>query len=211
MEDTASENEDFQSLVRRVRSGDGQAAAELVQRYEPAIRRAARVRLVDTRLNRLLDSMDICQSVMASFFVRAALGQYELDTPAQLLKLLATMTRNKLANQVKGHRAIRRDFRRTEHRGGGTGSDDTSDGGGIEGLAGPGRTPSNEVATRELLEEARRRLFPDELTLLERREQGREWTEIAQELGSSPEAIRKRLARGIDRVAHELGLDQPNS
>ena len=69
-----------------------QAAAELVRHYEPAIRRAVRVRLVDTRLNRLLDSMDICQSVMASFFVRAALGQYELNTPDQLLRLLATMT-----------------------------------------------------------------------------------------------------------------------
>src|SRR5580704_8003946 len=112
MGEPPSENVDFQVLLRRVRAGDGQAAAELVRRYEPAIRRAARVRLLDTRLNRLLDSMDICQSVMASFFVRAALGQYELETPAQLLKLLATMTRNKLANQVKGHGAARRDFRR---------------------------------------------------------------------------------------------------
>ena len=33
--------------------------------------------------------MDICQSVMASFFVRAALGQYQLNTPEQLLNLLA--------------------------------------------------------------------------------------------------------------------------
>ena len=180
-----------------------------MRRYEPAIRRAARVRLVDTRLNRLLDSMDICQSVLASFFVRTALGQYELETPEQLLKLLATMTRNKLASQAKGHRAIRRDFRRIE-AGGGDG-DDTSVVGGIEGLAGQGPTPSSEVATRELLEEARRRFLPEELSLLERREQGREWTEIAAELGSSPEAIRKRLARAVDRVAHELGLDQPNS
>src|SRR6516225_780589 len=105
MEDSSSENDDFQALLGRVRAGDADAATELVRRYEPAIRRAARVRLLDTRLNRLLDSMDICQSVMASFFVRAALGQYELETPAQLLKLLATMTRNKLANQVKSHRA----------------------------------------------------------------------------------------------------------
>jgi RNA polymerase sigma factor (sigma-70 family) len=210
MDDSALENDDFQALLARVRAGDGQAAAELVKRYEPAIRRAARVRLLDTRLNRLLDSMDICQSVLASFFVRAALGQYELDTPAQLLKLLATMTRNKLANQVKGHAAIRRDFRRIEDRSGGSASDEMSFVGGIEGLAGPGHTPSIEVANRELLDEARRRLSPDELTLLERREQGREWSEIAAELGSSPEAIRKRLARGIDRVAHELGLDQPN-
>lgn len=206
MGDSVSANEGFQMLLRRVRAGDGQAATELVRRYEPAIRRAARVRLVDTRLNRLLDSMDICQSVLASFFIRTALGQYELETPDQLLKLLATMTRNKLANQVKGHRATRRDFRRIEAVGG-----DTSVGRGIECVAGQGPTPSSEVATRELLEEARRRLLPEELSLLERREQGREWTEIAAELRSSPEAIRKRLARAIDRVASELGLDQPNS
>ena len=33
------------------------------------------------RLRRLFDSMDISQSVFASFFIRAALGQYELDRP----------------------------------------------------------------------------------------------------------------------------------
>jgi DNA-directed RNA polymerase specialized sigma24 family protein len=118
MAETTSGNDEFQALLGRVRRGDAEAAAELVRRYEPAIRRAARVRLVDTRLNRLLDSMDICQSVMASFFVRTALGQYELETPEQLLKLLATMTRNKLANQVKVHGAGRRDFRRVEDRSG---------------------------------------------------------------------------------------------
>jgi RNA polymerase sigma-70 factor (ECF subfamily) len=198
-------------LVRRVRAGDGQAAAELVRRYEPAIRRAARVRLVDTRLNRLLDSMDICQSVLASFFVRAALGQFELETPEQLLKLLATMARNKLANQVKGHRASRRDFRRIEDRSSEKRCGDSSEEIGIYGLAKPGRTPSSEVAARELLEEARRRLSVEELSVLERREQGREWSEIAQELGSTAEATRKRLTRAIDRVARELGLHQPNA
>src|SRR5271166_2466222 len=100
MGEAPSENQDFQALLGRVRAGDAQAASELVRRYEPAIRRAARVRLVDTRLNRLLDSMDICQSVLASFFVRTALGQYELETPEQLLKLLAVMARNKLHNQA---------------------------------------------------------------------------------------------------------------
>jgi len=210
MGDQTSGNDEFQVLLGRVRSGDPDAAAELVRRYEPAIRRAARVRLVDTRLNRLLDSMDICQSVMASFFVRTALGQYELETPEQLLKLLATMTRNKLANQVKGHGAGRRDFRRLEDRSG-RDDGDHSVVGGIEAVAGPGHTPASEVATRELLEQARRRFSPEERSLLDRREQGCEWTEIAAEMGASPEAIRKRLTRAIDRVAHELGLDQPDS
>ncbi|MFO0891381.1 MAG: sigma-70 family RNA polymerase sigma factor [Isosphaeraceae bacterium] len=201
----------FEELIRRVREGDEQAAADLVRRYEPAIRRAARVRLLDTRLNRLLDSMDICQSVMASFFVRTALGQYEIDTPDQLLKLLATMTRNKLANAVKGHGALRRDFRRAEAPDQREAPDASSGGAGIGAIAGPDPTPSREVAARELLQEARRRLAPEELSLLELRQDGRGWAEIAAANGTSPEAIRKRLARSIDRVAHELGLDEPDS
>src|SRR3954469_24678427 len=103
---------EFQDLIRRVRAGDDAAATELVRIYEPAIRRAARVRLGDSRLRRLFDSMDICQSVLASFFVRAAMGQYELDQPDQLLKLLTRMATNKLANQAHHHRARCRDYRR---------------------------------------------------------------------------------------------------
>src|SRR5579885_2113346 len=107
-----SDASDFHDLIRRVRAGDEAAAAELVRRYEPAIRRAVRIRLADTRLARAFDSMDVCQSVLASFFVRAALGQYELDAPEQLLKLLATMARHKLADQVDRERAECRDNRR---------------------------------------------------------------------------------------------------
>jgi RNA polymerase sigma factor (sigma-70 family) len=208
LSESESSPEAFRALIARVRAGDEQAAADLVRRYEPAIRRAARVRLLDTRLNRLLDSMDICQSVMASFFVRAALGQFELETPDQLLRLLATMTRNKLAGQVKGHGAARRDFRRVEAAQGDR-DDEADAGAGAERIAGPDPTPSRDLAARELLDEALRRLSPEERRILDCREQGGQWAEIAAELGSSPEALRKRLARAVDRVAHELGLDQP--
>src|SRR5262245_17131627 len=78
----------FAELISRVRAGNHEAAAELVRRYEPAIRRVARYRLQDARLNGSLESMDICQSVMASFFVRAASGQFDLEQPEQLQKLL---------------------------------------------------------------------------------------------------------------------------
>jgi RNA polymerase sigma factor (sigma-70 family) len=208
MMDSGSGNESFHNLIQRVRDGDEQAAAELVQRYEPAIRRAARVRLVDTRLNRLLDSTDICQSVLASFFVRTALGQFELQTPEQLLKLLATMTRNKLVNQARGLGAARRDFRRVEAASDAGTGDSTSAEGKIERLAGSGPTPSRVLSARELLEKARQRFSPEEFALLERRQQGYGWAEIAAEQGTSPEAVRKRLERAIDRVAQELELDQ---
>src|SRR6516165_5183365 len=110
-------NNSFLTFLDRVRTGDQKAAAELVRRYEPEIRREVRLRLRDPRLRRDFDSMDICQSVLASFFVRAALGQYELDRPEQLLKLLVTMTRNKLVHQVRRQRRQRRDNRLVDEAG----------------------------------------------------------------------------------------------
>src|SRR5437868_13055213 len=103
-----AEDVSFTDLVRRVRGGDGAAAAELVRRYEPALRAAIRVRLTDPHLRRVLDSTDVCQSVLANFFVRAAAGQFDLDRPEQLLGLLATMARNKVTNLALRERAARR-------------------------------------------------------------------------------------------------------
>lgn len=63
-----AEDLSFVELVRNVRTGDESASAELVRRYEPAIRIAVRARLTAPGLRRLFDSMDICQSVFANFF-----------------------------------------------------------------------------------------------------------------------------------------------
>jgi RNA polymerase sigma-70 factor (ECF subfamily) len=195
-----SAEESFQSLLRRVRAGDEAAAAEVVRLYEPEIRRLVRLRLTDPRLGRLLDSMDVCQSVLANFFVRAAAGQFELSTPGQLLRLLATMARHKLLNQARKEQADRRNPRRL-----------CADGErALKGAVAPGETPSEVVAGAELLEKARALLSDEERALAERRAEGRDWEEIARTLGGSPEALRKKLARAMDRVARRLGLqDRP--
>jgi RNA polymerase sigma-70 factor (ECF subfamily) len=190
------EPSNFQALIRRVRAGDEAAAEELVRTYEPAIRRAARVRLVDSRLRRRFDSMDICQSVLASFFVRAALGQYELDRPEQLLRLLVDMSRKKVVDHAREQGAARRDYRRSP-----AGRQDVGD------VAAADPSPSQQVAGHELLQEFRHRLSEDERHLADQRASGYDWARIAAERGGSPEALRKRLARAVDRVACELGLD----
>jgi hypothetical protein len=41
----------------------------------------------------------------------------------------------------------------------------------------------------------------------EQRAQGREWADIAAELHTSPDALRKKLDRAVDRLAEQLGLD----
>src|SRR5262245_59589702 len=81
-----SEAVELKELIRGVRSGDPEAAAELVRLYEPYVRRAVRVEMRDARLRRVFDSSDFCQSVLASFFVGLAHGQYQLDRPEQLLR-----------------------------------------------------------------------------------------------------------------------------
>jgi RNA polymerase sigma-70 factor (ECF subfamily) len=187
-----AEDAEFASLLRRVRGGDEEAATRLVQRYEPAIRRVVRMRLADSNLRRRLDSMDICQSVLASFFVRAALGQYELRSPADLVKLLGVMARNKVADQARKPRIPRQA---------------PAAPGDFEELASAGPSPSHQAAMRDLLEQVRAQLTEEERQIAERRALGREWTEIAAELGGSPEALRKQLARALDRVARQLKLD----
>lgn len=186
----------FHELIRRVRTGDNLAAEELVRLYEPTIRRVARVRLVDTRLRRAFDSMDICQSVFASFFVRAALGQYDLQRPEQLLNLLVSMSHKKVIDRARKETAECRDHRRLEPEG-------------LKGKDVPTAAagPGDEVAGAELLQEFRRRLTDEELRLAEQRAAGMDWAQIAAECGDTPEALRKKLARAIDRVGQELGLE----
>jgi RNA polymerase sigma-70 factor (ECF subfamily) len=191
------EDTSFEELMRRVRAGDGAAAEQLVRCYEPTIRRVVRVRLADARLQRLFDSMDICQSVFGSFFVHAALGDYDLGTPEQLLGLLVTMSRKKLVDQSRRAGAARRDYRRTREAADGRekqwAADDPS--------------PSRQVAGQELLEEFRRRLTDAERQIADRRSAGLNWQEVAAELGGKPDALRKQLARGVERVSRELGLE----
>jgi len=188
------EDDSFAEFIRRIRAGDDQAARELVERYEPVIRREVRLRLQDQRLASRFDWADVCQSVMASFFLRVAAGQYDLEQPDQLLRLLVAMTRNKVTQQVRRNSADRRDYRRLE----------ALDPAHLAGRLAASPSPSRLVAGRELLDEFRRRLSEEERRLADLRAQGCDWAEIAAELGGTPQARRKQLARAIDRVEQQL-------
>jgi RNA polymerase sigma factor (sigma-70 family) len=187
----------FDELIRRVGSGDEQAATQLVRDFEPVVRRVLRGRLRGDSARREFDSMDICQSVLAIFFVRVGTGQYDLKVPDDLIKLLLTMTRNKVAEKVRRQHRLRRDSRRTV--------------GGVEelALAGLDPTPSTVAASKELLEQVRQRLSEEERQLVELRGQGLSWEEVVESLGGTAGARRNQLSRALDRVAQELRLDEP--
>jgi RNA polymerase sigma-70 factor (ECF subfamily) len=189
----------FDDLLRRVRSGDADAAVEIVRHFEPVIRIEVRRRLHDPYLNRVFDSMDVGQSVLASFFLRAAAGQYRLDSREDLLKLLLTMTRKKLASRARRERAHARDSRRV-----------------VEGTAAldqvaQGRPPDSVAAGRELLARCRTLLSEEERRLAELRAAGHTWPEIAAAVGGQAQARRRQLDRALDRVSRQLGLEEdPN-
>jgi DNA-directed RNA polymerase specialized sigma24 family protein len=185
----------FTDLIRGIRAGDQQAAHQFVHQYEQVLRRQVRIHLTDPKLCRLFDSEDVCQMVFASFFVRAGAGQYDLERPEQLLKLLATMARNKVASLARKQRARPADRQRVE------------DSALPEKVLAAGPGPSTVFVLGELRQEIDRRLSDEEKQMVALRKQGRAWSDIAAALGGTPAARCMQFTRALDRVARELGID----
>jgi RNA polymerase sigma factor (sigma-70 family) len=192
-----SDQNSFSSLIERLRRGDNEAARSLLLRYEPVLRRIVAMRLMDRKLRGVVDTEDICQSVMGSFFVRLGLGQYEIIDESDLLRLLATMVRNKVVSKKR-----RRTLEKRED---------------VQSLikerlernrAGSETSPSKWLIYEELVREAEGMLSPDERELIALRKQGIGWNEIGSRLGEDPECLRKRMSRTMDLVIEQLGLEE---
>ncbi|WP_406698871.1 sigma-70 family RNA polymerase sigma factor [Singulisphaera sp. Ch08] len=180
------EGDEFAELVRRIRSGDAEATQQLIRQYEPAIRREARLRLGPS-LRPMFDSMDLCQSVLGSFFVRVVAGQYELNSPGGVMRLLLEMTRNKIREKARKRREASL----------GTYEPISAD-----------QNPIEPILHRDFIAEFSSRLSEEELALWERRRQDIPWQVIATELGGAEASLRQRYSRAIRRVAMELGLGE---
>lgn len=189
----------FQKLIHRVRAGDQAAATELMQLYEPHVRRAIRLRMRDRGLRQFLDSTDISQSVMGNFFVHLQSGDFVIESPAQLIALLVRMAQNRVTDWVRHGRAMRNDYRRQISL---TDADQVS-----RDCDDPVAT---EVVTTELMTAVRQRLTPLERRLLERRIDEHSWQEIAEIEGASADALRVQLRRSLNRIAVDLGILEPS-
>lgn len=195
LEPTAFADNPFVAYVSRLRNGDQLALEELVERYTPVIRLEARMRLRSAHLRAVLDSMDICQSVLKSFFLRAAAGQFDIDRPEDLRRLLVKMACNKSLEAARKEYADKRDIRRAVTLG-----DDAHQ------VAG-GDDPVGEVEWQELLLRGRQMLSPSERRIAEGRAAGQSWDELAMVLGGTPDQLRMQFSRAQDRVAAALGLE----
>lgn len=100
------------SLLRRFRTGEGDAATELYKRYAQRLFQLATTR-VTPDLKQRVDPEDIVQSVFRTFFRRAALGQYEVPNGEEIWKLFLVIGLNKIREVAVHHHAAKRDLRKT--------------------------------------------------------------------------------------------------
>ena len=187
-----SQEQTFEELLERIRQGDPQASEDLVKEYEAEVRRFVRYRLSSGKMRRLLDSLDICQSVFANFFFRVTQGQFDLQNSRQLRQLLMAMAGNRLLDHVRKQGTVR--------RGHGVAQAPMFD-----NLAGSGPGPLQEAEARDLMDVLRTRLSEEETNMLDQWLIGEDWETIATRCDASPEAVRKRFTRALDRVAQEFG------
>lgn len=102
-----------QSLLRRFRHGDDDAALQIYMRYAERLLRLAK-KETSSELSVRFDPEDIVQSVFRTFFRRVATGQYEAPEGDELWKLLLVMALNKVRSRGAYHRAGKRDIRKTQ-------------------------------------------------------------------------------------------------
>jgi len=191
----------FAGWLARLRAGDAAAAADLVASVSPVLRRVVRGRLGRLRLSRTVDTLDVCQTTLASFFARLTWTWPPVESHDQLTALLVTIARNKIRDEVRRQTAGRRDHRRVRR----VRPTDAADV--LTQFAAVDPSPSKQVARAELYQLALGRLTADERRLLEERLADRPWAAIAADRGLSIDAIRQKLNRAVKRVRRQLLAD----
>jgi RNA polymerase sigma factor (sigma-70 family) len=138
-----------------------------------------------------LDAEDVVQSVLRSFLRRAGEGKFQLRDPAQLVRLLTQMARN------KAFTALRREGRRKSLM-----QDDE-----LTDLTDPREASDESVSRQELIELYRRHMGSAAWQVLQWRLDGYTWSEIARRTQESPEVLRKRLQRVLECLRENLPLE----
>ena len=95
-------------------SGSGMSTPETVfAQYSKRLVDLAQ-RNLSTRLQGRVDGEDIAQSALRTFFRRSELGEFRIDATTDLWKLLVKITLTKVHNQVRHHRADKRNVTREQ-------------------------------------------------------------------------------------------------
>lgn len=149
----------------------------LVKQYEPHLRRIIRVQLNCAQARRVIDSIDICQSVYLVLWTRIEENGLHWENQQQLLGLLLGIARHKVLEHVRYHHPQRRDIRRTHS----LGEHDT-----------PKLADSPDLTAQDF-------------AVLNRRLAGDTWADAAMGQAQTSNAIKLRIRKTLARLARRSG------
>ena len=186
----------FHDLLTRLKSGDQDAAAQVVKEYGPHIYRAIRRRFRSQKFKILYNSDDCMQSVWGWFFSNAAEFD-KCDTPKHLINYLARTAANKLIDQQRHLNADRNDIDREAQL-------DDSEAVDQFGLVDPCPTPSHRVSIKEQYDFCTQGLSPEKRTIVALYAEGHTSEEIPEKLNLnvSPRTVRRVLEDLFKRLRH---------
>ena len=183
---------EFTSLLIRAKEGDQVALGQLLERYGPALRRAAH-KLIGKPLRSFLDAEDLVQAVQITLLKGIQSGQFAFAGPVQFCSLAKTLMRRKLSHY----------WRKVKPRGGAG----TVDGPLVKGL---GQTLPDQplittdrtkaVESRETVDRVLGQLETVDRRLLELRMEGYSTADAARLLHLDAGFLRMRLVRLRQRL-----------
>jgi RNA polymerase sigma factor (sigma-70 family) len=177
---------DFETQLKRVRSGSHQAVRALLERYKQPIFRVIRRRL-HKELRSRYDSEDFVQSVWSSFFAISP-DEFAFESPEALQAFLIDMASKKVIEAIRKRATQKRDPKRSKSLDGSARAEART-------VSARTPTPSQVVMAKELwanLLEGQPAHHQRILLLLR---QGKTHVEIAAELDMSEKSIRRLIKK----------------
>ena len=186
---------DPSSLLAALSSGDDQAAKIVFDRYVGRLIGLARKRL-SARLSQRLDPEDVVQSAFRSFFRKAGKGEFVVDDPGDLWRLLVVITLNKLRRNVEHHTAAKRNMGRESAQS----DDDQGDQGPTANVQGRVDAPDAAIEIHEELVLLMHDFSEEQRRIVELRLQGYQIEEIASDVSKSERTVRRTMERLKQRL-----------
>ena len=175
------------ALLKLWRAGDEDAARQLFDRYVAQLVALAR-RRISQRIASRVDAEDIVQSVFRTFFQRARQGEFQIDDPDDLCKLLVKITVHKTLRQIAFHKRAKRDA--AKEAGQGDGESDH-----LMAVLASEPTPEETTTLLDQMEHFLSKLRPEDRRIIEMRMEGYSNVEIANRLGITDRKIRRLMER----------------
>ena len=197
-----SGDEDWDRLIRGLRSGDRDAARQFCERYGGPLYRVAAKHLPD-RVRRRVGPEDVAQSACRTFLRRAEVGEFQLADAEALWQLLCAITLKKVREQTRFHLRQKRGLDRETDR------HPASSGGPTFDAADGAPTPAEAAEFADQFERLLGSLDEEERKVVDLKLQEFTNDQVAERLGCAERTVRRVLKRVQSVLARSFEIPPP--